>query len=73
MPHTNSDRDPNAALLLKPRQVQAILNIGNTLFYELVNDGRLPLIKIGQASFVDRRSVERFVDGLHVATQKAHA
>jgi predicted DNA-binding transcriptional regulator AlpA len=73
MPHTNSDRDLSAALLLKPRQAQAILNIGNTLFYELVAKGRLPLVKIGRASFVDRRSIDRFIDGLHGAIQKVDA
>jgi predicted DNA-binding transcriptional regulator AlpA len=71
--HTDSGHDFLAPRLLKPKQVQEILSIGNTLFYELVNEGKLPLVRIGRASFVDSRSINRFIDSLQPATPKVNA
>ena len=74
MSHTDSGNNFAGPRLLKPKQVQEILSIGNTLFYELVHEGKLPVVRIGRASFVDSRSVERFIDGLHDgAIQKVDA
>lgn len=50
--------------LLKVRQAQALLNIGNSKFYELVKAGQLDLVKIGRASFVKADALDRFVDSL---------
>jgi hypothetical protein len=55
--------------LLKPKQAQAVLNIGNTTFYQLVAERKLDILKIGRASFVDARSIDEFVDGLRAAAK----
>lgn len=50
--------------LLKVRQAQALLNIGNSKFYELVKTGQIELVKVGRGSFVKADAIDRFVDGL---------
>jgi len=50
--------------LLKVRQAQALLNIGNTKFYDLVKTGQLELVKVGRGSFVKTDAIDRFVDSL---------
>ncbi|MCL6550898.1 MAG: helix-turn-helix domain-containing protein [Acidothermus cellulolyticus] len=40
------------------------LMISRTSFYRLVRSGKLPLLKIGNRSFVAAEALQRFVDGL---------
>lgn len=44
---------------------QILGGISNSLFYEIVRDGKLNLKKIGRRSFVTDSEIQRFVDSLH--------
>ncbi|WP_338821436.1 hypothetical protein [Bradyrhizobium septentrionale] len=55
---------PLAPRIFKPRQVQQMLNCGNTHFYKLVADKKLDLLKDGKSSFVTAESVERYLASL---------
>jgi hypothetical protein len=46
-------------LLVKPLTARRLLDIGNTRFWELVKDGRIQMVDIGQGHrSVDYRSLE---------------
>ncbi|PAY05399.1 hypothetical protein CK489_28835 [Bradyrhizobium sp. UFLA03-84] len=59
--------NPVAPRIFKPRQVQQMLNCGNTTFYKLVAEKRLDLVKDGKSSFVTAESVERYLASLKPA------
>lgn len=40
------------------------LGIGRTLIYEMIDDGRLEVIKVGRRTLVKAASIKRLVDGL---------
>lgn len=44
-----------------PEARQLLGGIGHTLFYRLVRDGNLRLLKVGGRSFVTAEELERFV------------
>lgn len=41
----------------------AVLGIGRTLIYEMLDDGRLEAIKVGRRTLVKADSIKRLVDG----------
>jgi hypothetical protein len=58
------------ARLLKVRQAQTILNLGNTKFYQLVKLGQIEIVKIGRSSFVKATSLSQFIDSLAPINRK---
>lgn len=57
-------RAPTGKLLHRRKDAQHALSIGNTKFYELVNEGKLKIVKIGSASFVPDESLRAYVQSL---------
>ena len=57
-------RASTGKLLHRRKDAQAALSIGNSKFHELVNEGRLKIVKIGSASFVPDESLRAFVASL---------
>jgi len=55
---------PTGKLLHRRKDAQHALSIGNTKFYELVNEGKLKVVKIGSASFVPDESLRAYVASL---------
>ena len=58
--HNHTD----SKLLYRPAEAQAALGIKNTLFWQLVKDGKLEVRKLGGATVVPRASLVAFVDSL---------
>lgn len=48
--------------LLRVSEVAAALQIGRTKTYELIAEGRLPVVRIGKAVRVPRRALERWIE-----------
>jgi excisionase family DNA binding protein len=53
--------DKVEAVLLRPKEVSLLLNIGRTLTFELLARGELPVVRIGRAVRVPRLELERWV------------
>ena len=51
-------------LAYRPAAAQAAIGIGNTLFWQLVKEGKLETRKIGSATIVPAESLHAFVAGL---------
>ncbi|MBJ7596544.1 MAG: DNA-binding protein [Candidatus Nephthysia bennettiae] len=47
--------------LLRPQEVQAILQIGRSKVYEMIGRGQLPVIRIGRVVRVPRRQLELWI------------
>jgi len=53
------------AQILRPKEAARRLGVGHTKFYELVNEGRLRLVRLGERSVgVTEDELNRFVDAL---------
>jgi excisionase family DNA binding protein len=51
--------------ILRPREAAKRLGVGHTRFYELVNEGRLRLVRLGERSVgVTETELARFVAAL---------
>jgi len=48
-------------LLLTIEQTAELLNLSRTSIYRLINDGRLPIVKIGRSVRIRRSTVEEIV------------
>jgi excisionase family DNA binding protein len=60
--------------LIRPREAQARLGIRHTRFYELVNSGRLKLVRLGPRSVgVLEHDLDAFIEGLPNARPDAGA
>jgi hypothetical protein len=57
-------RAPTGKLLHRRMDAQQALSIGTTKFYELVNEGKLKIVKIGSASYVPDESLRAYVASL---------
>lgn len=53
------DNDPK--LVLDVNEVAALLGVGRTFVYHLINTHRLPVIKLGRLTKIPRWAVEEFV------------
>lgn len=51
----------DASLLLRPRDVAALLNVGRTTVYALLASGDLPAVRIGRSVRVPRDGLEAWV------------
>lgn len=51
-------------MLLTVKQAARALNVSPPLIYRLIHEGRLPLVKIGNASRIPRRALEDLVERL---------
>jgi excisionase family DNA binding protein len=56
---TSSER-----LLVPVRDAHCILGIGRSKFYDLVSEGRIPLVKLGSKSLVPMTALKAFVESL---------
>ncbi|RID91612.1 DNA-binding protein [Gemmobacter lutimaris] len=45
-------------------EARAVLRIGRSLFYELVKNGRLPVVKLAGKTLVRRDDLDAFIAGL---------
>lgn len=45
-------------------EARGILRIGRSLFYELVKNGRLPVVKLAGKTLVRREDLDAFIAGL---------
>jgi excisionase family DNA binding protein len=51
--------------ILRPREAQARLGVGHTKFSELVNEGKLRLIRIGpRAVGIEESELDTFIENL---------
>ncbi|WP_338688292.1 helix-turn-helix domain-containing protein [Bradyrhizobium sp. 26S5] len=62
-----------APRLLKPRQVMAMISVGNTKLYDLINQGRLDVLKDGASTYITPESVDRYISSLQPRQPKQHA
>ena len=53
---------PPEPKLYTPDEAQRLLRIGKTMFYSLVNSGRLPTSKIGRSTVVRRDDLEKLIE-----------
>jgi excisionase family DNA binding protein len=60
----NMMADERPPRLLTVVQVRALLGVGTTTVYKLINEGHLELLKIGSASRVTGASLSEFIKGL---------
>jgi excisionase family DNA binding protein len=51
-------------------EIQPKLGSGRSMVYQLINDGRLPSVKIGSRRFVTGAALHAYVDGLGGAALK---
>jgi hypothetical protein len=51
-------------IAVSPKRAQAMLDIGQTRMYELINDGRLVSYKDGKNRRILMSSILKYVDGL---------
>ena len=51
-------------LLLTIKEVQEATQLGRTKVYELMRDGRLPVVRIGRTIRVRREALERWLESL---------
>jgi len=49
-------------LLVTVRQTQALISLGNTKFYELVNEGKIRTTKIGRRTLVNYADLEALTE-----------
>jgi len=49
-------------LLVTVKQAQALISLGNTKFYELVNDGKIRTTKIGRRTLVNYADLEALTE-----------
>lgn len=64
----NPLRSPDPALLYRVTEAAALLGIGRTNVYYLMNDGRLGSVRIGSRRLIPRAALESFVEGLAQAS-----
>lgn len=64
-----TNKSPERLMYSVPEARQLLGGIGHTLFYRLVRNGNLSLLKVGGRSFVTAEELERFVR--EVANAKA--
>jgi excisionase family DNA binding protein len=58
--------------ILRPKEAARRLGVGHTRFYELVNEGRLRLVRLGERSVgVTEDELNRFIDALPAARNAA--
>jgi excisionase family DNA binding protein len=58
--------------IVRPREAQARLGIRHTRFYELVNSGKLKLVRLGPRSVgILETELDRFIDELPAARPAA--
>lgn len=55
---------PDVPLLLTIKEVQEATQLGRTKVYELMRDGRLPVVRIGRTIRVRREALERWLEAL---------
>jgi excisionase family DNA binding protein len=56
-------------VLLKERDVRAMLRIGRSTYYELISTGRLRSVRINRSVFVPRDAIDDFINGLPSASK----
>ncbi len=54
-------RSIQSKLLYRPAEAQAALGIRNTLFWQLVKEGKIETFKIGAATVIPAESLQAFV------------
>lgn len=65
IPHQpNGDQRMQDELLSKEDARQALGGIGNTKFYQLLNQGKIKAVKIGKSLRVRRSEIDRFISTL---------
>ena len=62
--HSPSKSPEYDELLDKNEARKALGNIGNTKFYELLNDGEIMAVKIGKSLKVKRSEISRYISTL---------
>ena len=56
-------------LLLKEKQVRALLNIGRSTYYQLIETGKLRSVRHGRLVLVPRDALDEFIDSLPSASK----
>lgn len=56
-------------VLLKEKDVRAMLRIGRSTYYELISTGRLRSVRINRSVFVPREAVDEFINNLPSAAK----
>ena len=55
------ERDVGQTLLLNVRQAARLLGIGKNLCYEMINEGRLPHVRLGRRVLVPREGLRAWI------------
>ena len=73
MTHTHSFEQTPAKNLLRVEEAAELLSLGRSKVYELIRDGRLPVVHIGRSARVPARAVNDFVEALIAEAADASA
>jgi excisionase family DNA binding protein len=65
-------QQPSRPALVKIAEAQQQLRLGETKLREFVKSGHLELVKLGSASRITQRSIDRFIEAL-TANSKSEA
>lgn len=56
-------------VLLKERDVRALLRIGRTTYYDLISTGQLRSVRINRSVYVPRDAIDEFIQNLPSASK----
>jgi predicted DNA-binding transcriptional regulator AlpA len=68
----NDDDKLSDITLLSIQQVLKYLNISTTIFYDLVNTGKLPLVPLNSRKYVRLKTLRKYLDSVETKKKVAH-